>query len=193
MTGHPYDREFFDIVSQTGTASAREVVPYVTGWLRPRTVLDVGCGEGAWAAEFAAAGCHATGVDGRYVDRSRLLIPAEDFLAHDLALPLAGVLGGRRFDLAVCLEVAEHLPAERADTLVEDLVAASDRVLFSAAVPGQGGFGHVNEQPHEYWTERFEDRGYAWSTVLRRRFATSPAVASWYRDNLLLLARVMPA
>jgi SAM-dependent methyltransferase len=185
----PYDRGFFDIVSSTGTAAARRIVPLVTTLLHVRTVVDVGCGEGAWLAEFARAGCRVTGVDGQHVDISRLLIPADAFVARDLEQPLE--LDGR-FDLAVCLEVAEHLSPARADGLVDDLAALSDRVLFSAATPGQGGYGHVNEQPHEYWIRRFEDRGYAATTALRRRVADAEDVARWYRDNLLLLVRVTP-
>ena len=188
-----YDREFFDIVTGTGAESARSVVPAVVEWLRPATVIDVGCGEGAWAAEFAAAGCAVTGVDGGHVERSRLRIPADRFHAHDLERPLAGLFPGTRFDLAVCLEVAEHLAPARGPRLVDDLAALSDRILFSAAVVGQGGFGHVNERPHEYWVELFEDRRYAATAVLRRRFAGDPAVASWYRSNMLLFVRVTPA
>jgi SAM-dependent methyltransferase len=186
----PYDREFFDIVSSTATAAARRIVPPIVRWLAPSTVVDVGCGEGAWVAEFIAAGCEGIGVDGPFVDANRLLIPADRFVVRDLERPLAL---GRRFDLALCLEVAEHLSPARADGLVDDLVALADRVLFSAATPGQGGYGHVNEQPHEYWVERFEDREYAATGVLRRRFAGDGEVASWYRANLLLFARVQPA
>lgn len=189
----PYDDEFFRIVTDTGRASAAQVVPLVVAWLAPRSVVDVGCGEGAWLEAFAAAGCDVVGIDGAHVETQRLLIPRDAFVARDLEQPLGGLLGERRFDLAVSLEVAEHLAPERADSFVDDLVTLSDRVLFSAAVPGQGGYGHRNEQPHEYWTTRFEDCGFAVSTALRRRIADNPDVASWYRANLALFVRVTPA
>jgi len=191
-TESPYDRTFFDIVTATGEAAAQRVVPGLVRWLRPRTVVDIGCGEGAWLAAFIAAGCEGLGIDGPDVDTARLRIPAAAFRVRDLEEPLAPWLAGARFDLAVCIEVAEHLSPARADGLVDDLAALSDRVLFSAATPGQGGYGHVNEQPHEYWLRRFEDRGYAATTVLRRRIAGDEAIAPWYRENLLLLARVAP-
>jgi SAM-dependent methyltransferase len=193
MTDPAYDRTFFAIVTQTASASARRVVPFVIDWLRPASVVDVGCGEGAWLAEFAAAGCRVAGVDGPQVDRSGLLVPDAAFSAHDLEQPLGTLLAGERFDLAVSLEVAEHLSPGRADGFVDDLVALADYVLFSAAVPGQGGYGHLNEQPHAYWITRFEERGYAVTTLLQRRFAADEQVASWYRSNLLLFTRLMPA
>jgi SAM-dependent methyltransferase len=188
-----YDASFFAIITSTAAASARRVVPPLVQWLKPRSVVDVGCGEGAWLAEFLRAGCRGVGVDGPAVDPARLLVPRDAFLAHDLERPLGDRLGGERFDLAVCLEVAEHLSSPRADGFLDDLTGLSDRVLFSAAVPGQGGYGHVNEQPHEYWIRGFEERGYAVTRLLRRWIADDEAVASWYRANLLLFVRVIPA
>lgn len=185
-----YDSSFFAIITETASSSARRVVPFVVQWLRPKSVVDIGCGEGAWLSAFAAAGCGVVGIDGPHVDPARLLVPRAAFVAHDLEEPLGSLLGSERFDLALSLEVAEHLSPARADSFIDDVAALSDRVLFSAAVPGQGGYGHVNEQPHEYWVRRFEDRGYAASTVLRRRFADDDEVATWYRANLLLLVRV---
>jgi SAM-dependent methyltransferase len=185
-----YDAAFFEIITSTAADSARRVVPELVRWFEPESVVDVGCGEGAWLAEFVTAGCRCVGIDGPQVDPARLLVPCDAFLVRDLERPLS--LAGERFDLAVSLEVAEHLSPARADGFVEDLTRLSDRVLFSAAVPGQGGYGHVNEQPHDYWIRRFEERGYAVTTVLQRRFADDETVASWYRDNLLLFAGVIP-
>jgi hypothetical protein len=191
MAEQPYDPPFFDVITQTAVGSAAVVVPFLVEWLRPRSVVDVGCGEGAWLAPFAAAGCSVVGIDGPQVRRDRFLAAPDALVHHDLETPLEAVLGGSRFALALCLEVAEHLSAGRADGFVDDLVSLADRILFSAAVPGQGGYGHVNEQPHEYWIRRFEDRGYATTAMLRRRFAGDERIASWYRANLLLLVRVM--
>ena len=186
----PYDPQFFDVITRTATDSAAVVVPWLLEWLDPRSVLDVGCAEGAWLAPFAAAGCRVVGIDGPQVRRERF-VPDNGTLVHrDLETPIAGLFGGARFDLALCLEVAEHLSADRADGLVEDLAALADRIVFSAAVPGQGGYGHVNEQPHAYWIRRFEDRGYASTAVLQRRFAGDARIASWYRANLLVFVRV---
>lgn len=104
-------------------------------------------------------------------------MPAGSFVVHDLEVPLGGAVDGERFELAMSLEVGEHLSPNRADGFVDDLVGLADAVLWSAATPGQGGYGHINEQPHAYWAERFEDRGYACSNVLRRLFAGDGGVA----------------
>ena len=75
--------------------------------------------------------------------RSRLLTDPAKFTAVDLRDSFAI---GRTFDLAISLEVAEHPPEEFAEPLVERLVTAAPFVLFSAAIPEQGGIHHVNEQ-----------------------------------------------
>ena len=85
--------------------------------------------------------------------------------------------------------MAEHLPASRASGFVHDLCAASDFVLFSAAIPGQGGQHHVNEQWPGYWADRFAAEGYAITGALRFRFWNTAGVEPWYRQNLLLAGR----
>jgi hypothetical protein len=193
-TGHPaadiYGPEFFREVESGSTESARVAVPVVLEWLPSERVLDVGAGEGAWAGQFLAHGCEVLAIDGPYVDRRRLQVPRQCFLAHDLTEPLPASVEEWAADLTVCLEVAEHLPAARGPSLVAELCRTSDRVLFSAAVPGQGGYGHINERPPAYWAELFEDQGFAISRVLQRRLAPLEEVAWWYRQNITVAVRV---
>lgn len=179
-----YDAAFYDLIRPGVQSSAAVLVPLVVEAVKPRTVVDVGCGEGWWAETFAHHGCEVIGVDGAYVQGSPL---GDRFLPHDLRLPLPAHLAGR-FDLAVCLEVAEHLPASRADTLVADLCGLAPVVLFSAAIPGQGGVGHVNERWPAYWVERFHAHGFAASGALRWRVWMDDRVDNWYRANLLVFA-----
>jgi len=160
------------------------IVPLVVERLRPRSVVDVGCGLGTWLSVFLENGvADVTGVDGDYVDASRLEIPAERFVAHDLSTPLSL---DRRFDLAVSLEVAEHLPADRAAVFVGSLTALAPFVLFSAAIPFQGGTNHVNEQWPEYWAALFEHRGFAAVDCVRREVWSDENVEWWYAQNTLL-------
>jgi SAM-dependent methyltransferase len=113
-----------------------------------RSVVDFGCGSGVWLAAWQRLVVDdVIGVDGEQA-RSSLKISAERFLAADLRKPIRL---GRRFDLAQSLEVAEHLPPQSASVFVETLTTHAPLILFSAAVPGQGGEHHVNEQPPEYW------------------------------------------
>ncbi len=181
---HTYDTLFFDYIQAGSSRSARTVLPLVLAGLPISSVLDVGCGAGAWLREYAALGISdVLGVDGDYVQRDRLLIPGERFIARDLAQPFDL---GRRFDLVQCLEVAEHLPRDRAATLVENLTRHGDVVLFSAAVPGQGGEHHVNEQPYGYWRDLFAAQGYRLFDWLRPQLQDQPTVESWYRYNSLI-------
>lgn len=184
--GHRYDSLFFRYIEEGAVRSARIVVPEVVRALGVRSMLDVGCGAGAWVAEYLAAGVDAIGVDGAYVDSGRLLIPSERFVERDVSSPFDE---GRRFDLVQCLEVGEHLPKSASGTLIDNLTRHADRVLFSAAVPGQGGEHHVNEQSFEFWRLLFADRGFQPFDCLRTRFAGQP-LEPWYARNMLLYVAV---
>jgi alpha-amylase/alpha-mannosidase (GH57 family) len=84
--------------------------------------------------------------------------------------------------------VAEHLPAHKAETFVDNLTAHGDVILFSAAVPHQGGEHHVNEQPPEYWRKLFAAEGYEVFDWLRPRLADRREVKAWYRFNSFIYA-----
>jgi hypothetical protein len=185
---HDYSNDFFDYINAGSLASARVVAPIVFSWLHPESLLDVGCGAGAWCKIWSECGIgdHVTGTDGNYVDRAHLLIPPESFHAQDLTQPFDLNL---RFDLVTSLEVAEHIPEQFADVFVDNLVKHGDVVLFSAAVPGQGGEFHVNEQPLGYWRKKFAARAYRCFDPIRPRIAASKKVEPWYRYNTLLYIR----
>jgi len=186
MSEHQYSHDFYDYIDAGSRRSARAVAWLLLPEIKIKSLLDIGAGHGAWAAEWLAAGVKdVLAVDGDYVDRAQLAVPSKDFLAHDLATPL--VLK-RRFDLVQTLEVAEHLPAAKADLFVDNLVAHGDVILFSAAVPHQGGEHHVNEQPPEYWRTRFAKRGYAVFDFIRPGLADVDGVMPWYRFNSYLYA-----
>lgn len=182
-----YGREFYSDQQEGSRRSAREVVPLLMQLVGPRRVLDVGCGVGTWLSVFAEQGVSEVwGVDGDYVERPMLQIPAERFRPQDLMEPFQ--LEGP-FDLVVSLEVAEHLPAERADSFVETLTAHGPVVLFSAATPFQGGTGHVNEQWPGYWLNLFRAREYEVIDCIRGRVWDNEKVEWWYAQNLLLYVR----
>src|SRR5262245_37997923 len=183
----PYTDEFFDRHLEGSRRSALLVVPMIMDLVRPRRVVDVGCGRGTWLAAFRDYGAEEIlGIDGDYVDRERLEIAPDEFLRCDLSRPPAV---DRQFDLAVCLQVAEHLPEESADNLVALLTSLAPVVLFSAAVPSQGGTNHVNEQWPDYWAARFEDRGYKTCDVIRDRIWDCADLECWYAQNILLFSR----
>ncbi len=179
-----YSRQFYAAQALAARASAEVVVPIVCELIQPGSVVDVGCGTGAWLSVFSAHGiADIQGYDGAWVHGSDLMIPHEKFTAVDLTQPLPI---RRRYDLALSLEVAEHLPRASAATFIEALTDLSDVVLFSAAVPGQGGTNHINEQWPDYWARYFQQRGYEVVDAIRLRVWEDQRVNWWYAQNTLL-------
>ena len=168
-------------------ASADVAVPLLQKLLPLQSVVDVGCGSGIWLDAFQRAGVgDYLGLDGDYIVRATLQIPLERFQAADFTKSFSP---GRNFDLAICLEVAEHIPPNVADAFIESLSRAAPVVFFSAAIPGQGGMGHVNEQWPSYWKGKFETQGYVAFDTLRRWLWPRDDVFYWYAQNSLLYVR----
>lgn len=182
-----YDRGFYESQRDRSYASAMEVIPLVTGMVRPASVVDVGCGTGSWLAACRLQGIEdLKGLDGNWVDREMLMIPAEHFVTTDLRRPIRLE---RSFDLVISLEVAEHLPGECAPQFIDSLTGLGPVVLFSAAIPGQGGTHHVNEQWPDYWVQLFMKRGFTAIDCLRTRLWHNEGVEWWYAQNMLLFVR----
>ncbi|CAD0183192.1 hypothetical protein RUESEDTHA_00055 [Ruegeria sp. THAF57] len=183
---HIYSNEFFDYIDRGARRSAVRLIETLQSHVKPDSVVDFGCGRGVWLSEWAAAGCQdVAGVDGDYVDRETLAIPKDCFFGKDLSQP---VDLGRKFGLAQSLEVGEHLPHEASASLVQSLTTHSNLVLFSAAVPGQGGEFHINEQPLSFWQGLFAEQGYAAYDCLRPILFDDASIEPWYRYNSVLYA-----
>lgn len=182
-----YDSLFYQSQSEGSRNSARAVVPVVNRLVQPRSVLDVGCGVGTWLAEWARQGVtDIIGLDGEYVDREALQIASGRFVPTDLTQRFSLQ---RKFDLVECLEVAEHLDEAYATQFIEGLTRHGDIVLFSAAIPGQGGVHHVNEQWPSYWVEKFSRAGFKPYDVIRPLIWSDQNVDLWYRQNILIFSR----
>ncbi|MCA9170515.1 MAG: class I SAM-dependent methyltransferase [Planctomycetales bacterium] len=181
-----YTTQWFQSFQAASNQSANVIVPILLELTCARSVVDVGCGLGSWLQAFQSAGVDDVfGVDGTYVDTSQLRIAGDRFAARDLSQPLSLT---RNFELCICLEVAEHLPATSADTLVQSLTQLAPIVCFSAAIPSQGGTHHVNEQWPAYWIEKFRQHDYTPVDAIRQRIWNDPRVDYWYCQNLLLFA-----
>jgi len=183
-----YDRGYY---GPNGPAenrdSAEHIVPLVFSLIHPSSVVDVGCGSGAWLDIFQKHGAkRILGLDGKNVDPAWLRIPKDCFRAVDLSKPFQLQ---EFFDLAVCLEVAEHLPKQSAPGFIQSLVRLAPVVLFSAAVPLQEGIHHVNEQWPVYWQDLFEQHGYRRLDLIRKEIWTKPEIQYYYRQNIFLFVR----
>jgi SAM-dependent methyltransferase len=183
---YTYGDHFFATADRSAAESAEVIIGLLTGQVSVGSVLDLGCGRGMWLAKWRAHGAaEVVGVDGPYVDIEQLHIPRSDFVPLDLSAMLSL---DRRFDLVQSLEVAEHLPEGVADRFVDNIVNHGDLILFSAAIPGQGGECHINEQPLDYWRNKFLARQYEAFDFLRPLIKEDRKVSFWYRQNILLYA-----
>jgi len=180
----PYTHAFFATQKVRSLQSAREVVPVLTDLVKPTSVIDVGCATGTWLSVFRKLGVeNVLGIDGAWVGHDLLEIPREQFIEHDLTQPLQL---SRQFDLALSLEVAEHLPESAADSFINTLTQLAPVVAFSAAIPFQGGNHHVNEQWQSYWADKFKQRKYVALDCVRPVIWNNANIVIWYRQNLLV-------
>ena len=182
-----YDSAFFTRNVSTSRDSAEAILPLLLAEIPIKSAVDVGCGAAAWAATCLKHGVpDVMGVDGDYVDRSLLEIPKNTFLPKDLDAPFDL---GRTFDLAISVEVAEHLSPNRSAGFVADLTRLAPVVLFSAALPGQGGRDHRNERWLSYWVDLFAKQNYRPLDCIRHQVWQEEKVMFWYRQNIMVFCR----
>lgn len=179
-----YTEHFYTTQRDQSRRSAEVIIPEVLSMLPVESACDVGCGVGTWANVLIKNGVKdVVGIDGDYVTRALLEIPQDSFLPFDLRKPLRL---DRQFDLVISLEVAEHLEEEFAAQFIESLTILSSVILFSAAIPFQGGVNHFNEQWQDYWADLFEQEGYVPIDCIRKKFWRNPIISPHYASNILM-------
>lgn len=180
-----YSANFYAGQREGSFVAALALLPTVLDLVRPSSVVDIGCGTGAWLAACRQLGVGRTvGLEGDWVRQADLRDQAITLVTTDLERPITV---SERFDLAMSLEVAEHVSPGRADALVEEIARLAPVVLFGAAIPGQGGgFNHINEQWQSYWVSHFARRGFQAIDLLRPRFWNAHEVPVHYRQNTML-------
>jgi len=186
MKNNYYTDVFFDDLIDS-LKSAKVIIPILLQQISPKSVIDIGCGSGEFLQVFKENGISDVfGIEGPWLRKDRLRISKKQFKHADLKKKFSM---DRKFDLAVSLEVAEHLPEKSAKTFVECLTKLAPIILFSAAVPLQGGVQHQNEQWPEYWANLFKENGYIPVDSLRKKIWNEPDVCVWYKQNILLFVK----
>jgi SAM-dependent methyltransferase len=186
MISAHYTKDFYEDLREGARRSAEVILRIVLDRVPVRSVVDVGCGDGTWLAVVEKLGvADVFGIDGEYVGRDILQFPQSCFQSFDLSKPFELT---RRFDLAISLEVAEHLPKDCAAGFIESITRMAPAVLFSAAIPSQGGNNHINEQWPDKWAELFKQHNYLPVDFIRKRVWQNETVEWWYAQNTLLFA-----
>ena len=183
-----YSENFFKNIKEGSKSSADIIFSIIKNYVDLRSIIDIGCGTGSWLASaknnFSMDCGSIVGIDGEYSKQFHKSSSGE-FIYTDLNNPIK-LERSARFDLAMSLEVAEHLSESRSSGFVKDLCRLSDIVLFSAAIPGQGGTGHINEQWPEYWQAEFDQNGYQMFDLIRPKVWRDERVGPWYAQNCFL-------
>lgn len=182
-----YDEGFYRKQMAGSLRSAAVILDELFRLYRPDSVLDLGCGRGTWLRAALDLGVgKVAGVDGAWVVPEALVIPPPSFVQADMegALPDLG-----RFDLAISVEVIEHLSDPAGRRLIARLTGAADVVLFSGAIPYQGGDNHINEQWQSHWAGIFRSHGYSCTDCIRPAVWNNPEVEWWYAQNVLVYTR----
>lgn len=182
-----YNNEFYSSRHDQTVYSASTITSIVQDLIKPTSAVDLGCGVGTWLKVLNQNGVNDIfGLEGEWVKEEALVIPKEKFRKTDLSKPIEL---GRTFDLAISMEVAEHIDEKFADQFVDNLTNLAPVVLFSAAIPLQGGAHHVNEQWPVYWMEKFARRNYSVLDCIRPKVWNDPRITVWYAQNSLLFVR----
>ena len=183
-----YDHQFYLRSHERTKDSPSKILPMLFSLKRINSVVDVGCGIGAWLECAKALGAtNVRGIEGPWINKRVARVDTRDLQIHDLEVRLAV---GRKFDLVISLEVAEHLSPPRARSFVDDLCELGDMILFSAAIPGQGGKHHINEQWQSFWAKQFFDNNFRAFDFIRPAIWSQADIPVWYRQNILTFARV---
>lgn len=179
----PYTPEYFSGINSGSQSSAEVILSHLFSIYRPRSVFDLGCGSGAWLNAAGKLGAEKLiGVDGPWnrgvFENKRIEFHRANVSTDSIPTP--------RCDLAMSTEVGEHVPPERSQVMVKALCAVAPVVLFSAAIPNQGGTDHINERWQSDWARMFWDCGFVCKDLIRPSVWHDQRVEHWYRENLLV-------
>ncbi len=181
-----YETSFYEMQASNSYNSAKIVIPYLINMFHPKSVADVGCGVWTWLKAFEEAWVSTIlWIDWIYVEQEKILIEKSNFKAVDLK---EKQYFDKRYDIAISLEVGEHLPKHTAPNFIETITSLSDIVIFSAAQPLQWGQYHINEQRPEFRWALFEKKGYIMLDPLRLQLIDFNELGG-YRQNIFVFIK----
>lgn len=182
-----YIASYYETITENAVTSCRQMFDHLVEFgVKPKSVIDIGCGLGEWGVPLIEQGIQYVGIDLK-IPRHKLLIPRENYFEYDLTsgtpFPIT-----EKFDLALCLEVLEHIPETFSRQAVDLICSLSDTILFSAAIPHQGGHHHVNEQWQSWWSELFSQNDFR-PMIIREKIFNNENIDIWYRNNAVIYKR----
>lgn len=185
-----YDHDFYLNRHENTCYSASTILKIVEDYVGSiSSAIDLGCGVGTWLYTLQNLGANnICGIDGNWVNKELLMIPSKSFIEHDFNKN-ATISIKDTFDLAISLEVAEHLTESSSESFIQLLTELSEVVLFSAAIPYQGGIGHINLRWPIYWIKLFEEREFIPLDIVRKKIWNDENIPYWYRQNILLFVK----
>lgn len=186
-----YDVDYFQKINEEEAEQAHRLADVLIWKYQPKKVIDIGCATGLYLKPFMLHGVQIQGIDysNDVMDKSVLQIPKTMIKMADLTKKLPRL----KADLTLCVEVMEHIPESSAKAGIRNIARTSDLIFFTAAQPGQGGVGHINCQPKEYWESLFEKQGLFRDFVDEEYLRTIMAAGyhmGWLTNNLMVFKRI---
>jgi hypothetical protein len=142
---------------------------------RVKTIIDIGCGDGSYVREFRKNGFDCIGLDGNPLTSKIPYCQVMDF-----SINLISFFN----DLAICLEVGEHIPQEYEQFFIDNICRVSDNIILSWAIEGQGGLGHVNCRNNDYIIAEMKKRNFDYDAIATN-FLRKNSTLPWFKNTLM--------
>ena len=182
-----YDDSFYKGQASSSEQSALQTLPHLFDLINPQSVIDFGCGVGTWLKASKDLGAtKLNGVEGPWVKQEQVIDPDITLTNTNFDSPQ---LPEGKWDLAISMEVAEHIETKSSKNFVKGICSAADTVIFSAAIPGQYGENHINEQWQSFWADLFRAEGYEAFDLIRPQVWKNQKIEWYYRQNVLVYCK----
>lgn len=160
---------------------------------QPKRVIEFGCGNGELSKALSNAGVEVTAIDAystpNFTEYENINFYQVDLNDTDAVMDLLKVTS-TKFDLSICMEVAEHLNPDISEFLIQSLTSVADVVVFSAAIPEQDGDGHINCRDRYFWHEQFEKNNFYLKDTIRSQIRNNIKVGRWHALNIVDYVRL---